>query len=101
MGDTNLDALVELDFSDKEFYSTDVSESEHKNEPPEEVDHPVPTSTESDRILIATATRISLRNPFVYSCPVCSKELRSMSGFRGHVMKQHPNFSRIGFKGMH
>ena len=34
-----------------------------------------------------------------YECPVCLKSLRSVSGFRGHVMKQHPTFNRVGFKG--
>ena len=25
----------------------------------------------------------------IYKCPVCEKALKSISGFRGHVMKQH------------
>jgi hypothetical protein len=37
----------------------------------------------------------------VYECPVCHKQLRSISGFRGHVIKQHPQFNRSGFRGMH
>ena len=36
---------------------------------------------------------------FDYLCPVCNKELHSAGGFRGHVLKQHPNFNPSGFKG--
>jgi len=34
---------------------------------------------------------------FSYSCPSCPKTYRSISGFRGHVMKVH---SLLGLKGM-
>ena len=102
MSDTNLEDLLEFDFSNKEFYSTEscssaISESEHDNEPPKEVDHRIATETAVKSLDMLA--RISPRSPFVYVCPVCNKELRSVSGFRGHVMKQHPDFSRIGFKG--
>ena len=39
------------------------------------------------------------RRPYVYCCPVCDKMLRSPSGFRGHVMNQHPTFNRSSFRG--
>ena len=65
------------------------------------INHP---TTESDRIGTETAVksvdklvRNSLRSPFVQGCPVCSKRLRSVSGFGCHVIKQHLNFSQIGF----
>jgi hypothetical protein len=40
-----------------------------------------------------------VRRPFIYSCPVCIKKLRSPSGFRGHILKKHPAFSRNSFRG--
>jgi hypothetical protein len=46
----------------------------------------------------STARHVTVRR-FLFVCPVCSKELRSVSGFRGHVAKQHQNFYRLGFKG--
>ena len=47
----------------------------------------------------AEAKPKATRRPYVYSCPVCNKKLRSPSGFRGHIINKHPTFNRNSFKG--
>src|SRR6218665_1730497 len=36
---------------------------------------------------------------YVFDCPVCRKILRSVTGFRGHCIKQHPSMDRSDFRG--
>lgn len=39
-------------------------------------------------------TGSSIVTQYVYVCPECSKEYKSISGFRSHVMKKHDKVLR-------
>jgi hypothetical protein len=94
-----------LDIADDDFYVTESSSSSNSEcecvtdnsgddsaiqQPMKQTLVPEPAKS--------NARPVTVRR-FLFVCPVCSKELRSVSGFRGHVAKQHQSFDRLGFKG--
>lgn len=97
-----------LDIADDDFYATDSSSSSNS-----EFECATDNSGDDNAIQQSMATlkptlvpepvesnvRPGTVRRFLFVCPVCSKELRSVSGFRGHVTKQHQSFDRLGFKG--
>lgn len=101
----DLDELLG-DYTDDDFYSTDISSSSSNNDSEcaatADIEIAVQRTTESDRTMTEMTTEhvppksSKVRHSFVYDCPVCGRELRSVSGFRGHVMKQHQSFNLKG-----
>lgn len=39
---------------------------------------------------------LTQKKSYNYTCPECQKNLQSISGFRGHVLKQHPGVKAKG-----
>ena len=52
---------------------------------------PDPSNSEpsDEECISAKKKKILTENKTLYKCPVCDKNLKTISGFRGHVSKQH------------
>lgn len=85
--DADLDAVLFTADDLGSDFSDDVENADEANV----VGDPDPPEVEG-------APFMALTKP-LYDCPVCDKSLKSASGFRGHVLKQHPEVSRNSFKG--
>jgi len=59
-------------------------------------DDQISTSTKTSPATEKENIKPAKRNK-IYQCPVCNKEYKSPSGFRGHVLKKH---QRTDLKGM-
>ena len=91
--DIDLDAVLG-EYTDSDMSEVDVAVDDILCEPPSEDDN------ENDSASLNLRKAGKENNPpkqpskeasanLSYQCPVCSKVLRSISGFRGHVIKQH------------
>ena len=88
--DINLEELLG-DFTDDDVTVTESAGSSSDCDVYEdEIDNPVRNSKREKR---------SKDVEYVFDCPVCRKVLRSVGGFRGHVVKQHPSMDRSDFRG--
>ncbi len=102
--DIDLDEVLG-EYTDDDVFTTDSTESDNSDLDKTE------TGTTTTQLELDVDAAVSeppntvarskaVRRPYIYCCPVCSKELRSPSGLRGHVIKQHPTFKRDYFKGI-
>lgn len=85
--DLDLDALLGDYTDDDDFYKPDDS---HSTDAEAEILKETKTVTEQK-----ASTSCSL-----YACPACKKSYRSISGFRGHVLKKHPDLHKTNFRGI-
>ena len=88
--DINLDEILgeytdDDDMNEESTSSSDSYVYEGESEKPDSVS--------------SKAVKRTTDGEFTFDCPVCRKVLRSVSGFRGHVLKQHPSMDRSDFRG--
>ena len=92
--DLDLDELLG-DYTDDDFQSLDSSVSECESSDGERGTRPTISTKKMREDKDKPSSKVT-----IYDCPQCAKQFKSVSGFRGHVMKQHPIILKGGFKGM-
>jgi len=90
--DINLDELFGGDYTDDDAIN-DSSNSSDSSTYEDEIEKPNRNSSRP------TVGKRGNDAEYVFDCPVCRKILRSVTGFRGHVIKQHSSINRSDFKG--
>ena len=86
----DLDELLGQYTDDDDFFNPDSSETCSSD------DCTLPNRESAS----AKPRTMPVKTDVLYECPVCARQFRSVSGFRGHVMKQHPATQKAGFKGI-
>ena len=87
--DLDLDNLLGEYTEDEDFeVETDASEIDEEYDNGDVCDIADPES-ESENKKPQPKSKKAKTNEKVYSCPMCSKEYKSASGFRGHVSNKH------------